>query len=176
MKSPLWPVIIGLVLGSVGHAHAQAEIVLISPASIRPAMEQVLPGFERKTGHKVKVTFGNGGRNKQQVALGEVAFDVSILQPPYPEVLASGNVVTSSATPLASAAIGVAVKQGAAKPDLSTPESVKKMLLAASSIYYPASASTRPSRSSGSPSRWSRRSSAAPARSRWSPRVTSSST
>src|SRR4029077_5581396 len=97
---PLCPAIIGLVLGSLSHGFAQAEIVLISPASIRPALEQVLPGFERKTGHTVKVTFGNGGRNKQQVALGEVAFDVSILQPPYPEVLASGNVVSSSATPL----------------------------------------------------------------------------
>jgi molybdate transport system substrate-binding protein len=140
MKLPLWPAIIGLVLGSVGHGFAQAEIVLISPASSRPAMEQVLPGFEHKTGHKVKVTYGNGGRNKQQVALGEVAFDVSILQPPYPEVLASGNVVTSSATPLAGAAVGVAVKQGAAKPDLSTPEAVKRMLLAANSIYYPAAA------------------------------------
>ena len=74
------------------------------------------------------------------VALGEVAFDVSILQPPYPEVLASGNVVTSSATPLAGAAVGVGVKQGAAKPDLSTPEAVKRMLLAANSIYYPAAA------------------------------------
>jgi molybdate transport system substrate-binding protein len=140
MKYPLWPAIIGLVLGSSGHGFAQAEIALISPASIRPALEQVLPGFERRNGHKVKVTFGNGGRNKQQVALGEVPFDVSILQPPYPEVLASGNVVTSSATPLASAAIGVAVKQGAAKPDLSTPETVKQMLLAANSIYYPAAA------------------------------------
>ncbi len=140
MKHSLWPAIIGLVLGSSGRAVAQGEITLISPASIRPALEQILTGFERKTGDKVKVTFGNGGRNRQQVASGEAVFDVSILQPPYPEVLASGNVVTSSATPFASIPIGVAVKQGAAKPDLSTPEAVKRMLLSAKSITYPAAA------------------------------------
>jgi molybdate transport system substrate-binding protein len=72
----------------------------------------------------------------QQVIRGE-AFDVSIVTPPYPEVLASGNVVASSATPLASVAIGVAVRKGAPKPDISTPQAVKRMLLAAKSIAYP---------------------------------------
>lgn len=140
MKHSLWPVIIGIVLGSSSRALAQGEITLMSPASIRPALEQVIPAFERKTGDKVRVIFGNGGRNKQQVASGEAVFDVSILQPPYPDVLASGNVVTSSAMPFASIPIGVGVKQGAAKPDLSTPEAVKRMLLSAKSITYPAAA------------------------------------
>jgi molybdate transport system substrate-binding protein len=141
MKPTFWLAIIGLIPGSIGHALAQTEIALISPASIRPALEQVIPDFERRTGHKVKVTYGNGGRNKQQVARGEVVFDVSILQPPYPEVLASGNIVPGTATPIAKAAVGVAVRQGAAKPDISTPGAVKQMLLRAKSIYYPAAAS-----------------------------------
>src|SRR6202030_4691491 len=76
----------------------------------------------------------------QQVTRGEV-FDVPIVQPPYPEVLASGNVVASSATPLASVALGVAVRKGAPKPDISTPDAVKRMLLAAKSISYPDAAS-----------------------------------
>src|SRR5437868_487473 len=100
MKDPRWPAIVALVLAGFGHGYAQTEIALISPASIRPALEQILPAFERKTGHTVKVTFGNGGRNRQQVARGEVVFDVSILQPPYPEVLASGHVVSNSERPL----------------------------------------------------------------------------
>jgi molybdate transport system substrate-binding protein len=65
------------------------------------------------------------------------SFDVPIVQPPYPELLASGNVVASSATPLASVSVGVAVRQGATKPDISTAEAVKRMLLAAKSISYP---------------------------------------
>ena len=125
-----------VVVGASDAARAQTEITLIAPGGIRAAIEQLLPGFEQKTGKKVKATFGSGGGTRQQVAKGE-AFDVPIVQPPYPEVLASGNVVASSATPLASIALGVAVRKGAPKPDLSTAASVKRALLSAKSISYP---------------------------------------
>jgi molybdate transport system substrate-binding protein len=125
-----------LILVSLAVVHAQSEITLIAPGGIRDAIEQLIPGFEKKTGHKVKATFGSGLGTKQQVAKGE-AFDVPIVQPPYPEVLASGNVVEKSATPLASVALGMAVRQGAPKPDISTSEAVKRTLLAAKSVSYP---------------------------------------
>jgi molybdate transport system substrate-binding protein len=124
-----------VVCGSY-EGRAQNEITLVAPGGIRAAIEQLIPGFEQKTGHKVKATFGSGLGTKQQVARGE-AFDVPIVQPPYPEVLASGNVVASTATPLASVALGMAVRQGAAKPDISTPDAVKRTLLAAKSVSYP---------------------------------------
>ena len=141
MKFLYWPgvvaaIVVALVVGSSSSARAQDEVTLIAPGGIRAAIEQLITGFERKTGHKVKATFGSGGGTKQQVVRGE-AFDVPVVQPPYPEVLASGNVVASSATPLASVSVGVAVRQGAAKPDISTPDAVKRMLLAAKSISYP---------------------------------------
>jgi len=79
-------------LGMANSAGA-AEITLIAPGGIRAAVEQMIPAFEKKTGHKVKATFGSGNGTKAQVTKGE-AFDVPIVQPPYPEVLASGNVVT----------------------------------------------------------------------------------
>ncbi len=60
-----------------------------------------------------------------------------IVQPPYAEVIASGNVVASSATTLASVSVGVAVRKGAPKPDISTSDAVKRTLLAAKSIAYP---------------------------------------
>jgi molybdate transport system substrate-binding protein len=129
-------VMIALILGSPYHAQAQGEITLVAPGGIRAAVEQLLPGFERKTGRKVKATFGSGLGTKQQVAKGE-PFDVPIVQPPYPEVLASGNVVADSAKTLASVSVGVAVRQGAPKPDISTAEAVRRMLLAAKSVSYP---------------------------------------
>jgi molybdate transport system substrate-binding protein len=126
-----------LALGSLYNAGAQTnEITLIAPGGIRDAVEQLIPGFEAKTGHKVKATFGSGLGTKQQVANGE-AFDVPIVQPPYPDVLASGNVVTGSATTLASVSVGIAVRKGAPKPDISTTAAVKKLLLEAKSIAYP---------------------------------------
>lgn len=128
--------VVALVLGCSPNARAEDEVTLIAPGGIRAAIEQLIPGFERKSGRKVKATFGSGLGTKQQVTRGE-AFDVPVVQPPYPEVLASGNVVAGSATPLASVAVGVAVRQGAPKPDISTPDAVKRMLLAAKSIAYP---------------------------------------
>ncbi|MBV8905190.1 MAG: substrate-binding domain-containing protein [Acidobacteriia bacterium] len=115
---------------------ANDEVTLIGPGGIRAAMEKLIPEFERKTGHKVKATFGSGLGTKQQVAKGD-PFDVPIVQPPFPEVLASGNVLTSSAIDLATVSVGVAVKQGAPKPDISTPEAFKRTLLTAKSISYP---------------------------------------
>lgn len=133
---PSLAAVITLVLGISHSAAAQAEVTLIAPGGIKAAIEQLIPGFERKTGDKVKATFGSGLGTKKQVAGGE-AFDVPIMQPPYPEVLASGNVIANTATPLASVAVGVAVRKGAPKPDISTPDAVKRMLLDAKSISYP---------------------------------------
>jgi molybdate transport system substrate-binding protein len=127
---------LAILFGISCATHAQTEVTLIAPGGIRAPIEQLIPGFEKKTGYKVSATFGSGGGTRQQVVRGDV-FDVPIVQPPYPDVLASGNVVESTATPLASVAVGVAVKKGAPKPDISTVEAVKKMLLSAKSIVCP---------------------------------------
>ena len=120
----------------VANSAGAAEITLIAPGGIRAAVEQMIPAFEKKTGHKVKATFGSGNGTKAQVTKGE-AFDVPIVQPPYPEVLASGNVVKNTERPLAHVAVGVAVRPGTPHPDLSSADAVKKMFLSAKSISYP---------------------------------------
>jgi molybdate transport system substrate-binding protein len=112
------------------------EVTLVAPGGIQAAVQQLIPGFEKATGHTVKPTFGSGLGTKKQIADG-VPFDVPIVQPPYPDVLASGHVVASSATPLASVAVGVAVRTGARKPDISTPDAVKRLLLSVKSFSYP---------------------------------------
>jgi molybdate transport system substrate-binding protein len=128
-----------LVFSAAAQAQTQApapEITLIAPGGIRAAIENLIPEFERTTGLRVRPTFGSGLGTKAQVARGE-AFDVPIVQPPYPEVLASGNVVASTAKTLASVAVGVAVRKGTPKPDISTADAVKRMLLAARAVTYP---------------------------------------
>jgi molybdate transport system substrate-binding protein len=118
------------------HSAWAQEVTLIAPGGMRCPLDRMKPDFERKTGHAVKVTIGSGGATHQQVVRGE-PFDVPVVQPPYQDVLASGNVVASSETPLATVAIVVAVRKGDPKPDISTPEAVKRMLLAAKAISYP---------------------------------------
>ena len=119
-----------------GAAQAQGTLTLVAPGGARAAVEALIPGFEKTSGYKVKATFGSGLGTKKQVAAGD-DFDVKIIQPPFPEVLASGNVDVKSQTPLASVAVGVVVKSGAPRPDISSAASVKKMLLAAKSVTYP---------------------------------------
>jgi molybdate transport system substrate-binding protein len=112
------------------------EVSLIAPGGIRDPIQKMIPDFERKTGHKVNATFGSGLGTKAQVMKGEV-FDVPIVQPPLAEVMATGHVINASETPLATVAVAVAVRKGMPKPDISTPEAVKKMLLAAKTVSYP---------------------------------------
>ena len=99
-------------------------------------IEQLIPGFEAKTGHKVKATFGAEAGTRKQILGGE-SFDVPVVEAPDTDAIASGNVVASTETQFANVSIGVAVRKGAPKPDISTPEAVKRMLLAAKSISYP---------------------------------------
>jgi molybdate transport system substrate-binding protein len=117
-----------------------AEITLIAPGGIRAALEELIPGFERATGHRVKATFGSGGGTKERIVKGE-PFDVPVAQPPLDPVIASGHVVPASETPLASVAIGLAVRAGTPKPDISTAEAVKRLFLTAKAISYPNPAS-----------------------------------
>ena len=98
----------------------------------------MIPNFERATGHKVKATFGSGGGTKERVIRGE-PFDVPIVQPPLAPVIASGHVVAASETLLV--AVGVAVRTGARKPDISTADTVKRLLLGSKAISYPNAAS-----------------------------------
>jgi molybdate transport system substrate-binding protein len=139
MRVTAFAAMAAMILGlawSAGAQSDQGEVTLIAPGGARAAVEQLIPGFEKKTGYKVKTTFGSGRGTHQQVVKGD-AFDVPIVQPPYQDVIDSGNVVKSSEKPLATVAVGLAVKQGAPKPDISSPEAVKKTFAAAKSISYP---------------------------------------
>ena len=133
MKYLLSTALIALAISGAAQA---AEITLVAPGGIRAAIDQMIPAFEKKTGHKVQATFGSGNGTKARVVKGD-PFDVPIVQPPYPDVLASGNVVTMSETPLAHVAVGLAVRPGTPHPDISNPEAVKKLFLSAKSISYP---------------------------------------
>lgn len=117
-------------------AHAQTETTLIAPGGMRAPLDELIPRYEAKSGQKVKGTYGSGLGTRKRVLQGD-AFDVPVIQLPDDDVRASGQVVPDSGKMLASVAVAVAVAHGAPKPDISTPEAVKKMLLAAKSISYP---------------------------------------
>jgi molybdate transport system substrate-binding protein len=143
LKNIFLPSAIAIIAGCSCDAARAAEVTLIAPGGIRAAMEQIVPAFEQTTGHKVTATFGSGGGTKERVIQGE-PFDVPIVQLPLEPVIASGHVVVASETPLATVAMGVAVRAGDPKPDISTADAVKRLLLGSMAISYPNAATGRP--------------------------------
>jgi molybdate transport system substrate-binding protein len=126
-------VIVALALGISLPVRSQAQISVLCPNPIQEAMDKLVASFEAKTGNSVKVTYGSGLSTRKTVASGQ-ALDVSIMFAPFPEALATGNIDPKSATVIARLRLGVAVQKGAPKPDISTPDAVRKTLLNAKSI------------------------------------------
>ncbi len=135
MKDLLLSAVVGLILFSPKVMRAQ-EVTLIAPGGMRCPINKIAPEFEKATGHAVQATIGSGGGTHKQIVAGE-PFDVPIVQPPYQDVINSGNVIASTETPLATVPMMVVVRKGNPRPDISTPEAVKKALLAARFISYP---------------------------------------
>jgi molybdate transport system substrate-binding protein len=124
-----------MVLGSSTAAHA-AEVKLIAANAMRSVVEELVLQFERASGNKLAVTFAPIGAIMKRVHAGESA-DVVIVDPHAADGLVKDGKTNGDVTVLARSFMGVAVRQGAAKPDISSPEAFKRALLAARSITYP---------------------------------------
>jgi molybdate transport system substrate-binding protein len=124
-----------LVLLVSAHGEA-AEIKVLSTVGMQPATPELFSHFESATGLRVVVTYGLAAVLKTKFLEGAAA-DVLILTAPIIEDLAKqGKVVTESKKDVARSGVGLAVKAGAPKPDISTPEALKAAVLAAKSIGY----------------------------------------
>jgi molybdate transport system substrate-binding protein len=125
--------VITLLFGVSLTAVAQNEVTLLAPRPVQEPIEKLIKEFEAKNNYKVKATWDSGLGTKRLVAEGKFQ-DVSVMFSPFPDALASGNVDKNSGQTLMKLVMGIAVKKGSPKPNISTPESVKKMLLDAKSI------------------------------------------
>lgn len=138
MKRPS-PAIAGLVLVcSVFAARAvqAAEITVLGGMGIVSGLHDLAPAFEKMTGHKVVVRFEQTNDLNQMIASG-VAADIAALQPQQVEAfIKDGKMVAGTKTNFAQAGVGVAVKKGAPRPDISTVAAFKAAMLNAKSIGY----------------------------------------
>ncbi|MES2712045.1 MAG: substrate-binding domain-containing protein [Pseudomonadota bacterium] len=134
-----------LLLAAPGLARADEIRVMISGAFFEP-FRQVAPQFERATGHRIVTIQGASMGNAPdaipvRLARGEVA-DVMILAAPALDALiTAGHAVPGSRTDLVRSLIGMSVRAGARRWDISTEEGFVRALREASSIAYSASAS-----------------------------------
>jgi molybdate transport system substrate-binding protein len=115
---------------------AAAELKVYSTIGVQGAVEQLVPQFEKASGHKLAITWGTAAMLVKRIEGGEAA-DVLILTRGSIDALAKeAKVLPGTEVTLASSGVAVAVKAGAPKPDISTPEAFKKALLNAKSIAY----------------------------------------
>src|SRR5688500_4034140 len=111
-----------------------AEITVRCSNGVREAFVELLPQFEKATGHRVIVTFDGTLNIKKRLDSGEAADLVVMPAADVDALIASGGLAPGSRVDLAKSIIGVAVRAGVAKPDLSTGESLRREMLAAKSI------------------------------------------
>ena len=122
-----------LAVLSVCRADA-AQISVLSSNGVREAVSELLPQFEKVTGHRVQVIWDGTLNIKKRIGSGEVADLVILPAADVDDLIASGGLTPGSRIDLAKSIIGVAVRSGLAKPDVSTSEKLKGVLLAAKSI------------------------------------------
>ncbi len=131
-----------LLAGSAG----AAEVRVMISGGLTAAYKELVPEFERSTGNKVLTAYGPSmgttvNAIPNRLERGEPADVLIMVGYALGEMVKQGKVIADSRVDLAKSPIGIAVKSGTPKPDISSADAVKRALLAAKSIAYSDSAS-----------------------------------
>jgi molybdate transport system substrate-binding protein len=127
---------IAMASGSTGAPAEAADIRVLSTVGMQPATPELFAAFEAATGHKVVVTYGLAAVLKTSVLDGATADVLILTGPTLDELVTRGKVAAESRRDVARSGVGVAVKAGAPRPDIGTPEALKSALVAARSVGY----------------------------------------
>ena len=120
----------------IANTLSAAEIKVLTAGAFKPVVADVAVAFAKQSGHAVRIENDTAGGLLKRIGGGE-AFDVAIITPGALDELAKANKVNAtSVVRLARVAIGVAVKKGAALPDISTVTAFQTALLSARAVAY----------------------------------------
>jgi molybdate transport system substrate-binding protein len=125
--------VILLMQGMNSHA---AEIHLLCASAFEPVMPELLAEFEKSSGHKVMSEYPTAGAVTDRVQKG-AAVDVAIATgPQIASLQTQSRIIQNSRTDLVKVGIGIFVRRGGSKPDISSVDAFKRSLMAAKSIAY----------------------------------------
>jgi len=128
----------GIMLATLSTASAAeaAEIKVLCSNGIKAVVDELVPQFERATGHRVVLTFEPSTQLKKRIDAGE-PFDLTVLTPPLIDAaIKDGKIASDSRTVLARSGLGLSIRASARKPDVGTVDAFKRALVAAKSITY----------------------------------------
>ncbi len=135
-----------LLIAPAHKALAQnTELHVMISDGLKPVVEELTPQIEQATGQKLAADFNSSKNLRDKIQAGE-RFDVAIMTlDVLDDLLQKGKIASGSRIAISRTGIGVGVRAGASKPDVSTPEALKRTLLAAKSISFnPTGASAAP--------------------------------
>jgi molybdate transport system substrate-binding protein len=147
MKRSLLALLAAATVTLAGNTAAPAaEVRVMISGGLSAAYKQLVPEFEKATGHTVVTAFGPSMGTTQnaipvRLARGEPVDVLIMVGDALAKLIAEGKATAVSRVDLVESPIGVAVKAGSPKPDISTPEALKAALLKAKSVTYSDSAS-----------------------------------
>jgi molybdate transport system substrate-binding protein len=112
------------------------EIQVMSSAAIKAAYLELVPSFERASGHQVTTRWIPGVDLLKRVKDGESSDLVIMQSKDIEELIAAGRITAGSRVDLAKSGVGVAVRAGAPRPDISSADALKRALLAAKAVAF----------------------------------------
>ena len=130
--------IVFALLTTAGSAGA-AEINALISTAVEAAMAELVPQFERASGHTLRIAYGPSGGVAKRLTDGDAADLIIVADTGLDELTKQGKVVPGR-TDFARTGIGVAVRKGAPKPDIASPEALKRALLNAKAVAHTAPA------------------------------------
>src|SRR5689334_12284256 len=117
-------------------AAQSAELKVLSGNGSKAAVRELCSQFEKATGNKIDLQFGVNPEVKSKIEAG-ARFDVVVGNPPIIDALIKDGTVTGPRDDFGHAGLGVAVKSGAPKPDISSVDAFKRALLASKAVAFP---------------------------------------
>jgi molybdate transport system substrate-binding protein len=120
----------------MGHAVSAAEITVIASTAMREVMAELVPMFERPSGHAVAVSFLSGAVLPVKMKEGVQADLVVTTPETIGDLVKAGKLVAGTRVDFVHSVAGVAVRSGAPKPDIGTPEAFKAVLISAKTVGY----------------------------------------
>jgi molybdate transport system substrate-binding protein len=134
ISSAIFATAIGLAMTQFAHA---SDLKVVSGGAFKQVLTALAAQYEKESGDKLDIVYQTVGQHLDLIRSGKEEFDVAVLTPDAIDALAKeGKVVPGTAAALAKVGVGVVVKAGVPKPDISTVDAFKRALLAAKSVAY----------------------------------------
>ena len=138
MRIGFWLAIVMITTSDATHIAtvSAAEIAVLSPNNLKSVLTDLVEAFQQETGHSVRFVFGSTGAVEKRARAEEVADIVIATEEAVERMTSQSMVLQDTRSVIARVGVGVGLREGAPKPDISSTDTFKQTLLSAKSVTY----------------------------------------